>query len=192
MARDSINQTIDFLKQIYETNLKTLENQRVLVNFTKILRTCVKLIIFNYTFCVSSFYLSPVIIYSVTGSADPIMPLFLPGTSPDSMVGFTISTIYHLFAIFCAGAVYIFFDVLFAVQVLHVILMSNILRNKICAINEMVTAKNPSHPEIIVNFRNVLIIHNEILMWVEMENRERRKNGERTGVLYQYNILSLQ
>lgn len=164
MTKGNINQTINFLKQIYNSNLKTPENQAIFTEFSKILRFCARLIIFNYSFCVASFYLSPMIIYFVTGSAEPIMPLFLPGTSPESVTDYCINTVYHIFAIFCAGAVYIFFDVLFAVQVLHVILMTNILRNKIRAINDMVSAKNQSRFEIIVNFRNIMIIHNEILM----------------------------
>lgn len=141
----------------------TLENNETIDSFIKILQTCSKVIISNYSICVVSFYASPGIIYLITGSVDTIMPNFLPGTSPDTVWGCTLSTIYHIYAIFCAGSVYIFFDVLFAVQVLHVILLSKILRNKIRAIDDMVDVEHPSHYTIMVNFRNVLVLHNEML-----------------------------
>lgn len=163
VARQKIGTSINFLKQIYEANSNTLENQDAINWFIKILQTCSKIIISNYSICVISFYASPAIIYLVTGSADTIMPIFLPGTSPNTVWGCTLSTIYHIYAIFCAGGVYIFFDVLFAVQVLHIILLSKILRNKIRAIDAMVDVEHPSHYEIMVNFRNVLVLHNELL-----------------------------
>lgn len=165
IARTSINDSIALLKQIYIPNLTTSENGQIFNGFAKTLRACAKLIASNYTICVVSFYASPAIIYLVTGSVDPIMPIFLPGTSPDSHWGYAISTVYHVFAIFSAGCVYIFFDVIFAVQILHVILMSNILTNKIRAINGMAAeASNSCRLSMLLNFRNVLAIHNEMLL----------------------------
>lgn len=164
IARQSINESIDRLKRIYQPNLQTTENLAIFDRFTRILRTCAKLIASNYMMCVVSFYASPAIIYFVTGSADPIMPLFLPGTSPDSVRGYIISTIYHIYAIFCAGCVYIFFDVAFAVQILHVILMTDLLMNKVRAINDMAAdGKRNCSLQVLINFRNVLMLHNEML-----------------------------
>lgn len=164
LARENVIKSIDFLSEIYVQNLRTIENVDVFDKFIRILQKCVKIVIFNYSSCVISFYLSPLIIYYATGSIDPIMPLFLPGTSPDTHLGYGISTCYHLFAIFYAGCVYIFYDVLFAVQVLHVILMTNLFRHKIRGINRMASIKQPSRLEIVLNFRNAMMLHNEILM----------------------------
>lgn len=159
-----MNASIDKLKLIYLANLEATDNLAIFDRFTRILRTCVKLISSNYIMCVVSFYTSPGIIYFVTGSADPIMPIFLPGTTPDSVRGYIISTIYHIFAIYCAGCVYIFFDIAFAVQILHVILMTDIMINKLRTINDLaLDTRNNRQLEILANFRNILLLHNDML-----------------------------
>lgn len=161
-AHNRVYQSIQFLTKIYEDNKATTENQPAFREFMKVLSICVKTMMFNYLFCMTTVICSPIFTYLLSDSVlEPFLPYYLPGTGPNSY--FALNLAHQLYGSLVGLAKYISFDILFAVQSLHIILLTNILRNKIVAINQMMEARKPNGLDIYVNFRNVIELHKEML-----------------------------
>lgn len=129
------------------------------------LRPCIKLVFFNYSACIASFLLFPALIYIFTGSLVEIVPLNVPGTRMYSSTGYALNSFYHLFVLMSALGEYIYFDASFTFQMLHVFLLSNIIKNKIQEINRLVSVRKSSPALIKLEFRNLFLIHNEMLTY---------------------------
>lgn len=162
-AYNRVYKSVQFLTQIYEENQRTLENQHLFDEFINILSICIKIMMLNFVCLMTTVVCSPLIAYIFFSDAmlEPILPYYIPGTGPNSY--FALNIIHQLYGSFIGLAKYISFDILFAVQCLHIILLTKILRNKIRAINQMLTARKQNHFEIMVNFRNIIELHKEML-----------------------------
>lgn len=157
--------SIDFLDRVYGQNVKSTANKVTFDDLLGKLKLIIKLIFTAYITICFLFLLSPAIIYIVTGVFYPMLPLFIPGTGPDSFSGIALSSIYHCCAIINSVITYYFFDAIFAFQILHVALLSNIIRNKVQEVNRLVSVPNSSSLEIKIKFRNLLLIHNEMITY---------------------------
>lgn len=131
--------------------------------FISKLKLCVKFVFYNFSVCLLGYFMSPGLIYLLKGSVDFILPAFIPGIDPFSNWGYPITTIYHIYIGFLSVGVYLFSDGLFTVQVLHVSLLSDILRNEIRKIDKLVASSNASATWTRIHFRNLLMLHNEMV-----------------------------
>lgn len=156
---------MDFLDHVYSRNAKSAFNRETIENFMSKLRPCIKLVFFNYSACIASFLIFPVLIYMFTGTLVEMLPLIVPGFNLDSPGGFALNSVYHLFLLASALGVYIYFDASFTFQMLHVFLLSDIIRNKIEEINRLVSIRKSDAMLIKIEFRNLFLIHNEMLTY---------------------------
>lgn len=94
--------------------------------------------------------------------------MLLPGTSPGNVRDFTINIVYQMIAFYVGILKYTYFDILFLFQMLHIILLTNIMRSKIGAVSDMASMKQVGSNifKIDINMRNVVMVHMEILKWV--------------------------
>lgn len=162
-AFSHIKANIEFVENIYKSNLTVEENRSIFKGLVKILKLIVKIFFTSYSITWALVLLSPLVIFLLTrGVYEPIFPFVLPGISLGTLSGIFLTYIYQ---VCCAGSIvlaFAFYDSLFITQILHVKLMADILRNKIRAISEMATMETP-HLDMSINFRNVLLLHDEIL-----------------------------
>lgn len=86
----------------------------------------------------------------------------IPGTSLDVNANYELHLIFHLFAGQFCGGVFMYFDVVFTVQLLHAILMANIVCDKIRVTEEMFVEDSRSHDELSKNLRSVIELQNEL------------------------------
>lgn len=163
IARPRIVKSVRFLIQIYEQNKSPIENYLSFHRFEKINKICAQLILLDYGWCFIVIITSPLMIYMLSGSRETILPIYFPGMSLDSIQHYIINMIPQSFLCALSAVIYAYFDLLFVVQLLHVILMTDILRQKARAISQMAAAsRQTSHVEISLNLRNVINLHNEM------------------------------
>lgn len=155
--------SLAFLENVYKANLNSDENWSIFHRFIGLLNFCSKYLIFHYVFWGSFCGFVPFIKYLHTGRKDLFYPFHLPETSRYSWTGYTINMAIQPIMAFQSVFYYLFHDMLFLILILHVILLVNILRNKIRAIEVIALQKQSSHLEITANFRNILLLHKEIL-----------------------------
>lgn len=164
LARESINRNLNYLKTVYEKKYKTYENWPIFINFISLLKPCVKIMVINYAVCTVSFIVGPIIVYIFSNTAmEPLLPYFFPGLSPNCRVTFAINYIQQIYVMLYAFGAFTLHNVLFFVQILHVILLTNIQKTKIWRISRMAAAPEPSYLKISMYLRTIVIAHNECL-----------------------------
>lgn len=167
LARTNINKSLKYLAKIYEQNQNSAENLSIFSKFTQILTFLAKLIIMDYAVCVSAFVLSPALTYLFIDSVELILPWYVPGTSRESTIELVVNLFLQGAAMSYAGISYAFYNVLFVVQILHVILMTNILRAKLRAISQLAEANAAkeiaAHTGALINLRNVILLYTELI-----------------------------
>lgn len=167
LARNNINKSLKYLARIYEQNKKSAENWEIFSKFTQILTFLVKLIVMDYAVCVSAFILSPALSYLFIGSVELILPWYVPGTSRQTTIELAVNLFLQGAAMTYAGVSYAFYNILFVVQILHVILMTNILMAKLRSISQLAEAnaanKNTAHAGALMNLRNVILLYTELI-----------------------------
>lgn len=87
--------------------------------------------------------------------------MYLPKTAPGTM--FLPNFLFQTVLSGWAATSYTFFDVLFTIQVIHVSLLANILREKIKALRRIAAIRKPNRMEIVVNLKNIFKCHKEML-----------------------------
>lgn len=161
VMRRQVIDNIKFLSNVYEENVGSSENWPIFDRFIKILSICIKLLIGEYLVCSTLCILFPGVYYLATNLKMLIAPIFLPAMSIDSPDHFAFNIIDQVFRVYLAAFILILFDTIFTLQMLHVILLTNILRHKIRAINEISVVRVPSSLEIMINLKNVVKFHVE-------------------------------
>lgn len=163
--RRSLQKSIIFLADVYEANLKTNEHRCIFDRFIKHTKRFVKWVWFCGVFIFASYVISPALLYLFDNThLEPMIPWVLPGTSSssDDMTDYLINTAYNVYAIFCGVGVYGLYALIFAFLLLHVSLLTDIIRHKLKAIDQIAAAERPSIYEIKINLRNIVLIHNEV------------------------------
>lgn len=155
-----VGKSTKFLSAIYKQNLHNEENWPVINDFVKLLTTCVQILIADYVFAVLSAFSGPAIIYFLDGERELIIPTCFPGTSLASMADYALNITYQAFVCIACGCIYLYFDMLILVLVLHVSLLTDILRKKMRRV--MAAEKQLTHLEITMSFRNFINMQNEL------------------------------
>lgn len=159
--RKRIGKPIKFLSLLYEQNEHDDENLAIIANFMKLLTFCSKWLIGAYVYAVLAAFSGPAILYLMDGGREMMIPTSIPGTSVNSSSDYALNIIDQAFICIASGCIYLYFDLLILILVLHVGLMTDILIQKI----RMITAAATNHHspvEIRKNFRNIVNVHNEL------------------------------
>lgn len=151
-----------FLDIIYERNRFGQENQKILNEYTKLLTTFLKIMFLDYAVSNGSALIATILLNILSSEYVYVLPVYLPGLPIDSADGFELNSIWQLISCVYAATAYTYFDALHALLVLHVHLMTNILRNKVRIISEMAAEVRPSQKEIFERIKNVIFLHNEL------------------------------
>lgn len=163
-ARKTINVNLNYLKTVYETKYKMIENWPMFINFVNFLTRCVKILVLNYAVSTIAFILSPIIVRVLSYSTlEPILPYYFPGLSAGSPLGFAFNYLQQVYVMLYAFGAFTLYNVLFLVQILHVILLTNIQKAKIRRISKLAAAPKPSYMRTSMHLRSIIIAHNECL-----------------------------
>lgn len=165
--RKRITKSLEFLINVYEQNRNNMDDWHIFNDFIKILKFCVQFIFVNFWLATIACSAYPALTYYFSNSQRVLpVPFYLPGTSPasnaNSWLSYSLNLFYGLGAVCHGSAAYIFHDALLALQILHLILFTNILRHKIRILNEMVEMKQHPQIEIGVNLRNIILLYEEM------------------------------
>lgn len=160
-----INKNINYLCNLYERKYKAPENLAIFDSFLKQLTLCLRILGTNYSICAISFIISPVIDYILNGWTvlEPIVPYFWPGMSLDNTVHFGINFVQQAISMCYTGLIYIFYNLVFVFQVLHVILMTNMLKANIRIVSKLAHEPKPSFLKISMYLRTIINEHNDCL-----------------------------
>lgn len=116
--------------------------------------------IIAYMIMLNGFMLFPVILYYFDSTKlAPIAPMCLPWTTLDD---YAINIIFQIVSVFYGFIAHTFFDTIFLFQILHVILLTAILRAKIRRMAAMM-GKGPSDFKLKIILRNIIQLHIENL-----------------------------
>lgn len=163
--RKRIGKPIEFLSAIYKQNQHDAENQAVLHRFVNYLTFGSKALIGAYIFAVLAAFSGPAIIYLLDGGREMMIPTCIPGTSADSVGGYSVNIVDQTLVCLASGFIFLYFDLLILIMVMHVSLLTDILRQKV----RMVSSREQrlSHQQITANFRNIIGMQKELYEWVE-------------------------
>lgn len=161
--RSDIKASIHSLETIYLQSAANEGNIMILTKFVRLLKRSISFIFTNFILCQTAFITAPGLIYLLTGSVLLILPSPIPGVDHTTTFGYILNMLYHACMVSLAAGLYIYSDGLLTVQVLHVILMSNILRKRIQDVSVMSSPESPHRSAVHIHFRNILILHNDMM-----------------------------
>lgn len=121
-----------------------------------------KILFIDYAGTIATLMIMTIILNVFSAEHLYMLPYYLPGVPTDSAYGFELNTIWHFWALAYCPLSYTFFDGLNAILVLHVLLLTNVLCNKIRIINEMAGDKQRSQSEIFENMKNMILLQMEM------------------------------
>lgn len=150
------------IERIYEQNRYGHENQLIMNEFTRVLLTFKKILCIYYALTIGSAIIGTIILNFFICEYVYAVPIYLPGVPIDTADGFELNIIWQSISLVYAGLAYLFFDASYALLMLHVLLMINILSNKVRIISEMASEKQPSQTELFDRIKNVIFLHNEL------------------------------
>lgn len=157
---------MDFLISVYERNNSNRRAWPIFDTFINTLSKCMQAYFVFYAFALTGAVHVPFVIllaiYLVIDRRFLAYPLIIPGTSTDIDTEYEINLIFQLFMGFFAGAVQIYFDAIFVIQLLHVVLMANIVCDKIRASERVLLARGSSQTDVFMCLRRVIQLQNDL------------------------------
>lgn len=153
------------VEDIFKQNVSTMENYNVFSHFTRWLSIMSKCMYVQYFCSAMIFAFAPFLYYPFSREWIYMLPIFIPGVDKDSTHGYIIMSCFHGGQCIAAFFVYSCIDTSFAVLVGHVILMTRLIRNKIQALNRMVTEKRHGNSDLVMwrHFRNIIQMQKELV-----------------------------
>lgn len=154
-ACSQIVNSIDFLEQIYRRNYAGTENQTIFRRFGRIIEPIALFICGDYIWIFILVTTTPIVIYFVNGAKHIIIPAMIPTLNNDIAWQWAINLIFQAYLSLMTCMCYAFFELIFVVQVLHVMLLAQIL------------AKRIREPR--MDVREIIIGHIELLEWEKID-----------------------
>lgn len=162
LARHKIINLITFLHNVYQQNEMGDENRPIFDKFSKLLVTTVKIIFLDYANAMIMLTVAIFALNFFNSEYVYLLPFYFPGIPSDTAIGFKLNTAWQFGLSFYSTMAYAFFDGINAFLILHLLLMSNILSNKVHLISEMAAEKQPSELELLRRIKNVILLQNEM------------------------------
>lgn len=161
-ARDKLIKSIEFLTNVYERNQTSQQTWPIFDAFICTLTKWLRIFFIAYAIGIVAVLYGPFIVSLTTyfmryDQRLFLFPLMLPGTSLEIDVHYELNIIVQLFFGQISGSIFLLWDALLVIQFLHVILMANLVCNKIRTIEELIVAEEPSLPSDIAADLKVVI-----------------------------------
>lgn len=161
-ARDKLIKSIEFLTNVYERNQTSQQTWPIFDAFICTLTKWLRIFFIAYAIGIVAVLYGPFIVSLTTyfmryDQRLFLFPLMLPGTSLEINVHYELNIIVQLFFGQISGSIFLLWDALLVIQFLHVILMANLVCNKIRTIEELIVAEEPSLPSDIAADLKVVI-----------------------------------
>lgn len=162
LARDKLIKSIEFLTNVYERNQTSQQTWPIFDAFICTLTKWLRIFFIAYAIGIVAVLYGPFIVSLTTyfmryDQRLFLFPLMLPGTSLEINVHYELNIIVQLFFGQISGSIFLLWDALLVIQFLHVILMANLVCNKIRTIEELIVAEEPSLPSDIAADLKVVI-----------------------------------
>lgn len=153
---------IKFLESIYMANERTDANAVIIEKFVNKLEFVTKMLFYQIVITVICTIFLPLALYPLTGQWNMVLPMAIDGLDYRTATGFAWTWAIHVPIIIIAGNYFVCYDILFLILVVHVHFMTAIMSNKIQYLNQMTMEKMSARHNIQMNFRNILMLHQEI------------------------------
>ena len=153
------------LDKIYRDNQSNDSDETNTMRFCSLMAWRMnKTMLVLYLLCGLAFISTPGILYLLTNEIEMVLPLYLMGIKVNSVTGFGINTLYHIFMVSVATVGFYYMDGLYANLVLNVLAMTGLIRNQFHEMNKMLLMSH-EYPtsQIRMRFRNIILMHKEML-----------------------------
>lgn len=115
-----------------------------------------------YSLSVISYFLYPIYIYVLDREYMVLLPLYLPGVNEQSISGYTVLITFHIFLLIFGFVGSCASDFLFTMIIINARVMSNILRDNVNELNEILATKNYEKVTMKMKLKNIFLIHQEM------------------------------
>lgn len=156
--------TISFILDLYKINSKIQSRDRFeyfqkISSFTEIL---FKVVISTIACSFFVFLFYPIYMYFFQGQLIPIVPLFLPGIDENTLIGYTVVTIYHLALAFVGMIGFSSFEFLIAIIIISSLIFAKLISIDLVQINADLKEKNPGSVTVKGRLLNVFLMHQQM------------------------------
>lgn len=163
LGRAELKRLFEFLDRIYKQNQGVDDQLSLLVYFTNILKTFIQWMLTIFAGSTVLFLTAPITFYVLLGTAEELLPSFIPGVAPFEIFGYLLHYLYHA-AVFCVSQLLLLYaNGLFTILHLHVILLTSIIRSKIAHLNKINEDTQMTEMDRKIHFRNILMLHNDTI-----------------------------
>lgn len=166
IACKKIYESFRIVSEIYESNRGNNEIWPTFDAFMKTLLFARRIFLCQFFIVKIIFVLFKFIVlmaaYFVSDTRYLLYPSVLPRIPIESADNYELTMIFQLFMSIITCAISLYFDALFAIQMLHVGLMAEIIQEKTRTIDRMASVDQPSRPQIRENLRNVIALQNKM------------------------------
>lgn len=159
LARGKLLKLMDFLSRIYDEHQHHKQSWSIFDAFIKNLNIYLNTVFVLYTFtyigCLCAPFVYAVVMYVVYDERTLfVMPIVIPGTTFDDH--YVANLMFQVFACNVSVGIYMYFDAVFVLQLVHVILMANIVRQRIRVTEQMLMAEREASFRSIIHWQNEL------------------------------------
>lgn len=122
----------------------------------------IRVLMVSYAIGVTITFIWPISLYIVSGTRQLIVPIYFPSMSLESNVDYAVNLLYQIFVAPYGAVIYLHFDLLFVILLMHVNLMNDILCEKVRALNRIIATMRSSRMDISLKLRNLVFLQNEL------------------------------
>lgn len=152
------------LIEIYKQNSVTIDLKRknMINKFVFFTEYLFKIGVSAYLFCALPLVIVPIYFYFVEGESVQILPLYFPGINETTLFGYAIHIVLHIIYLFFGWAGSAGSDFFFALLIINVPLMSNILKDNFDELNGMLKEKKIDTWTVRGKLVNIILIYGEM------------------------------
>lgn len=165
LERGKLIKVVEFLSRIYEQH-ETRENGPAFHAFNKTQSKCLKTVFVFYVITFIGTMYVPLAIsvttYVLYDDRQLPIPIYIPGLLLEHANYYKLNLIVQLVLGERIVAVYMYFDVVFVLQLIHVILMADIVCNGIRTMEMALLGSQPSQVDVSTRLRGVIQMQNEL------------------------------
>lgn len=158
--KDLVQRLVEIYKQNSYTN--DVKRKNMIERFVFYTEYIFKVGVSAYTLCALILLLVPIYIYFVDGGRIVLFNFFFPGTDETTFLGCVINFVLQVLELFfglvgSAGS-----DFFFAMLIINVPVMSNILKDNFYEMNEILKEKKIDKLKVHGKFLNIILIYREM------------------------------
>lgn len=156
------------ITKLYEVNKSYGENKDDLRKAARINLSLAKLLAFGISATTLVLATFPIPVYVFTGQIVPIMPVKIPFVTTDTLFGYTLHLVFHLFAAYNGGLGLIGTDTYMITMTIHIWPLIRILERSVLNLNLATKSiegdKVKDSVWLKLQMRNIILMHREIYL----------------------------